>query len=316
MSERLTWYLRIFTILKAKFRSILKWFRDLAKSVDRVLDSRFGILKRAIQTFSEARAPQASASVAFYAIFSIFPLLLVIIAVGSYFVDAEQVLQQVTGFVGDYFPTSVQLINQNLRQVFNARGAFGIVALLTLLWAASSVFTNLAFNINLAWTDARRRHFLHKRLVGLGTIAALSLMWVLFMAANWVMSLDVILNLINSSPLTKSLWGHLSTLASWVTVFLLLFWLYRWSPGSPSRWRAIFWGALVATGAWKLASFIFSWYLKTLLDGYRLIYGSLGAIVAFLLLIYILAYIALFGAHLAAAIDRNWRLRFKGGLKE
>ena len=167
-----------------RFKTIQKRARELVKSADRVTDSRFGILKRAIQTFSEARAPQASASVAFYAIFSIFPLLLVIIAVGSYFVDAEQVLQQVTGFVGDYFPTSVQLINQNLRQVFNARGAFGIVALLTLLWAASSVFTNLAFNINLAWTDARRRHFLHKRLVGLGTIAALSLMWVLFMAAQ------------------------------------------------------------------------------------------------------------------------------------
>ena len=291
--------------VKALIAAWLAHLPGLERKADLLVQRRFGVVRHALKTFAEARAAQAAAGVAFYAIFSLFPLLLVIIAVGSYFVDQDEVLRLVTGLVGDYFPTSVQMINQNLRQVFNARGAFGVVALLTLLWAASSVFTNLAYNINLAWTEARRRHFLHKRLVGLGTIAALSLMWVLFMALNWVMSLDFVLNLINSSPVIKSIWGHFSTITSWATVFLLLFWLYRWSPGSPSRWRAIFWGALVATIAWKLASFVFSWYLKTLLDGYRLIYGSLGAIVAFLLLVYVLAYIALFGAHLVAAIDHT-----------
>jgi membrane protein len=282
-------------------RHIHEW----VKFADRLIETRFGILKHAIQTFAQARAAQAAAGVAFYAIFSLFPLLLVIIAVGSYFVDPEEVFHLVTGLVGEYFPTAIQLINANLYQVFHARGAFGILALLALLWAASSVFTNLAYNINLAWTDARRRHFLHKRLDGLGMIVALSLMLVLFLGVNWVMSLDIVLNLINGSPVFKSLWGHFSTVASWLTVFLLLFALYRLSPGSRSRWRAIFWGAVVATLAWKATTAIFSWYLGTLVDSYRLVYGSLGAIVAFLLLVYILAYIALFGAHLAAAIDRD-----------
>jgi membrane protein len=284
--------------------SILRRIKELERKVDRVIEARFGILKNAIQTFSKARAAHAAAGVAFFAIFSLFPLLLVIIAVGSYFVDPDKVFQVVTGLVGEYFPTSIQLITANLRQVFNARGAFGIAALLALVWAASSVFTSLAYNINLAWIDGRRRHFLHKRLIGLGMTAALSLMLVLFMAVNWVMSLDIVLNLINGSAVIKTLWGHFSTLASWVTVFLLLFGLYRWSPGSRSRWRAIFWGAFAATLAWKAATALFSWYLKTLLDGYRLVYGSLGAIVVFLLLVYILAFIALFGAHLVAAIDR------------
>ncbi len=289
--------------LKKTVKSLQKRLRELVKLADQLIESRFGILKRAIQTFSQARAPQAAAGVAFYAIFSLFPLLLVIIAVGSYFVDPDEVFHLVTGLVGEYFPTAIQLINANLTQVFNARGATSIIALLTLLWAASSVFTNLAYNINLAWIDARRRHFLHKRLVGLAMIVALSLMLVLFLGVNWVMSLEIVLNLINGSPVVKSLWGHFSTVASWLTVFLLLFVLYRLSPGSRSRWRAIFWGALVATCAWKATTAIFSWYLGTLVDSYRLIYGSLGAIVAFLLLVYILAYIALFGAHLAAAID-------------
>jgi membrane protein len=305
MSERLTWYLRIFTIIKVKFRSIQKRIRDLVKAADWLIDSRFGILIRAVQTFTAARGAQAAASVAFYAVFSLFPLLLLIISVGSYFVDPEKVFQLVTGLIGEYFPTSTDLINANLDQVFHARGAYGVVALFALLWAASLVFTNLAYNIHLAWTDARRRHFLHKRLVGLAMTVSLSLMLVLFLGLNWVMSLDIVLNLLNSSALFKSIWGHFSTLASWITVFLLLFGLYRLAPGSPSRWRAIFWGALTATVGWKATTAIISWYLKTLVDGYRLIYGSLGAIVLFLFLVYVLSIIALFGAHLAASIDRQ-----------
>ena len=315
MPKRLVRHLRIFSSLKEKFRSIQKWIRELSKVADRLIESRFGILKHAIQTFVAARAAQAAAGVAFYAIFSLFPLLLVIISVGSYFVDPEKVFQLVTGLIGEYFPTSTDLINANLDQVFHARGAYGVVALFALLWAASLVFTNLAYNIHLAWTDARRRHFLHKRLVGLAMTVALSLMLVLFLGVNWVMSLDIVLNLINSSPLFKSLWGHFSTVASWITVFLLLFGLYRLAPGSPSRWRAIFWGALTATIGWKATTAIISWYLKTLVDGYRLIYGSLGVIVLFLFLVYVLSMIALFGAHLAASIDRTRLPHPKGHLK-
>lgn len=284
---------------------LLRRLQDLEQTAERLTRGRSWVIKHALKSFTEARAAQAAAGVAFYAIFSLFPLLLVIISVGSYFVTPEKVFQIVMGISEEYFPAATDLIDQNLRQVFNSRGGFGIAALFALVWAASSVFTNLAYNINLAWTDARRRHFLHKRLVGLGMTAAISLLLVLFLAVNWLMSLDIFLNLINGSPVFKTVWADLSILASWITIFLLLFGLYRYAPGSSSRWRSIFWGAAVATAAWKAASAIFSWYLKTLLDSYRLIYGSLGAIVAFLLLVYILAFITLFGAHLVAAIEHH-----------
>lgn len=286
------------------FGSLQIRIQEIVAAADRLTQGRLGALRHALKTFTDTRAAQAAAGVAFYAIFSLFPLLLAIIAIGSYFVEPDEAFQVVTGLVGDYFPTSTQLIDQNLRQVFDRRGGFGIAGLLALVWAASSVFTNLAYNINLAWINARRRHFLHKRLVGLGMTAAISLMLVLFLAVNWLMRLDIFLNLMSGSPVFKTVWADVSVLASWLTVFLLMFGLYRWSPGSRSSYRSIFWGALFATAAWKAASAIFNWYTKTLLDSYRLIYGSLGAIVAFLLLVYIMAFITLFGAHLVAAIDR------------
>ena len=65
------------------------------------------------------------------------------------------------------------------------------------------------------------------------------------------------------------------------------------------------WGALIASLAWKAVTAGFSWYLGSSFGQYQLVYGSLGAIVAFLFLIYIISLITLFGAHLSAAIE-SW----------
>ena len=134
--------------------------KELYQYVNQRSGKRLEIIKHALETFSDARASQAAASLAYYAFFSIFPLLLVLITAGSYFLNSQQVYQAVTQLVQEAIPVSTQLITENLNQVLKARGAVGILGLLTLLWSASGVFTNLAYNINLAWPDAPRRNFM------------------------------------------------------------------------------------------------------------------------------------------------------------
>jgi uncharacterized BrkB/YihY/UPF0761 family membrane protein len=68
---------------------------------------------------------------------------------------------------------------------------------------------------------------------------------------------------------------------------------------------ATFWAALFASISWKVAIACFRWYLSSGLENYQLVYGSVGAIVALLFLIFIISTITLFGAHLCAAID-HW----------
>jgi membrane protein len=60
----------------------------------------------------------------------------------------------------------------------------------------------------------------------------------------------------------------------------------------------------VAALGWELAATIFNWYVSSDLARFTLVYGSLGAIVAFMIWIYINGLIALFGAYLTAAIER------------
>jgi membrane protein len=231
--------------------------------------------------------------------------LLALIAGGSYFLNDQQVYRNITQLVQKALPISPDLINNNLRQVLDARGTVGFISLLTLLWSASSFFTNLAYNINLAWSDAPRRNFLEKRLVGLGMIAGLSGLLVLSLVLSWITNLIPFLDIVDASSQSLNLWTWLSKLGSWLTIFLLFIALYRWAPATDVHWRATFWGALAASLLWRGATAGFGWYVSSGLGRYQLVYGSLGAIVALLFLIFIISLITLFGAHLSAAIDRR-----------
>lgn len=273
------------------------------QTINHLSGERLGILNHAIRTFTERQAAQASASLAYYTLFSIFPLLLVFVAAGSYFLDSNQVFNTVTQFVQQALPISTQVINENLRQVLEERGTAGIFSLVILLWSASGMFTNLAYNINLAWPHASRRSFLQRRLVGLWMILGLIGLIVLSLLLSWITARLPFMNVASASSASLVLLRLLSGFGSWLIIFLVFLTLYRWIPTLRVPWNATFWGALLAALAWKTITAGFSWYLDSNFGQYQLVYGSLGAIVAFLFLIYMISLITLFGAHLSAAIE-------------
>ncbi len=275
---------------------------DFYQKVNRICVGCLDILKYTLATYSDARASQSAAGLAYYAFFSLFPLLLVIIAGSSYFLDQQLVFHNIIQIVRQFLPVSDQLISENLRQVLAVRGAVGLIGSLSLLWSASGFFTNLAYNINLAWPQGSRRNFLEKRLVGLGMVMSLGGLLLISLTLNWVLPL---VNLGNLSPITAALWKAISSTGSWLTIFLLFLALYRWVPSTNVRWSASLLGGFTASIAWKVATSGFSWYLRSGWGKYQLVYGSLGTIVALLFLIFIMATITLFGAHLSAAID-HW----------
>jgi membrane protein len=279
--------------------------KDIYQNINQISGDRLRILQTAIQTFTDKQAGQASAGLAYYTFFSIFPLMLVFIAGGSYFLDSHQVFSTVTQFIQQALPISRQIINENLEEILEARGAAGIASLLILLWSASGMFTNLAYNINLAWPRARRRNFFQSRMVGLWMIVGLIGLIALSIALSWMSARLPFINFDNGSPANLLFLRILSALGSWLMIFLVFLTLYRWIPTLRIRWRSTFWAALIASLAWKGVTTGFSWYLGSSFGQYQLVYGSLGAIVAFLFLIYIISWITLFGAHLSAAIE-NW----------
>lgn len=268
---------------------------------------RLDIIKNTFSNFSENRGPQAAASLAYYALFSLFPLLLTLVSLSSIFLDSEQNLQQVVSWVSEAIPVSQDLITQNLQRVLELRGSIGLLGVVGLAWSASGVFNGLAYNINLAWPKTNQRNFLEKRLIAFSMLAALTLLFLLSVtfqtAINLLPTFEI--PLLGSVDIyDTALWSWFSNLTPWFFLLLLYFALYNWIPKRRVNFSAAFWSAVVAATSWQLASEVFSWYIRSGFSRYELVYGSLGAIVALIFLIYLLGLITLVGAHLSAAIQK------------
>jgi membrane protein len=284
---------------------LLLKLKEIYRTADERLGGVPGILKNAITTYTETRASQNAASLAYYFIFSLFPLLLVLTAVGSFFLNSADFYQYLLQIIQITLPVSSDLVSENLDHLIKARGTVGALGLLTLLWSASGMFTNLTNSISLAWPERSRRNILQVRLIGVGFVVGICALLVISLGLMGFISMTPMFDRENGSVLTQNLWSNISSLGSWLSMLLTFILLYNWIPASDVPWRATVWGAVFTTLGWRAAIRGFTWYLKSGIGQYQLVYGTLGAIVALLFLIFILANIMLFGAHLSAAID-HW----------
>jgi membrane protein len=289
---------------------------QLAKKVYIWADRRTGgaleIIRQALHRFNRVRAPEAAASIAYFAIFSMVPLLLLMASVVGYLLVSVRSPEKILDFIAEAFPLARTIIHENILQILQQRGAGGVVGLVGLIWAASGVFTTLARSINRAWPGARSRNFLQGRLLALGMIGAGILLLVLLVLARLAYELLGTYTLpveITITPVEVLLWNWITVLLPWLVAFAVFILVYRWIPNVPVRWREAFWGAIVATVGWELTTSAFTWYLGSRFSTFDRLYGSLGAGVALLTWIYLSALITLFGAHLSAAIAQATRLK-------
>lgn len=266
------------------------------------------MLAHAVVSFRDGDGAAAAAGIAYYALFSLFPLLLVLVASGSFLLDREAVMTRAVDLVSEALPVSQELIRENLQQVLDLRGAVGVAGLVAALWSATGVFTILSRNVNRAWETSEPRGYVTNRLLGLAMVVVLMLLLALSFVTTTVLNLLTQLRLPVVGGVTE--WGlqalaDASGVVPFLFFFVLFTALYRWVPNTDVPARAALGGGVVAAVAWQIAANAFSWFVDSGIARYRLVYGSLGAIVALLFWIYVSGWIILFGAHLSAAIGRR-----------
>ncbi len=286
----------------------VKLLKRFTAWVDQHSGGSLRIWRYTLQRFGELRAADGAASVAYWAFFSLFPLLLFLVAIGSFFLTSDQVYNQVVTFAGQIFPGSQDLIQQNIQQVLTLRGPVGLIGFVGLLVSASGSFEGLSRHINLAWSTARPRSIWQYRLLGLGMIGALTGLLILSLLSTAAASVLTSWQIPLGGSLAMygtALWNILASLVPAIFTFLMFLSLYRWVPRTKVKWSQAMWGALIATLAWQLVASVFVWYLHSGLTQYQLIYGSLGTVVGLMMWIYLCSLIALFGAHLSAAVAQH-----------
>ena len=136
-------------------------------------DGLLGIPVRAVQRFNENRGPEAAASISYYAIFSIFPLLVFVVVALSYYLEQELVQELLIDYIVQVLPVTPEVIIGQIETMLNARTAVSLVALIGFLWAASGVFNTLALNMDYAWQKVHHRNVFQRRMVAIGMVGGL-----------------------------------------------------------------------------------------------------------------------------------------------
>ncbi len=288
-------------------RSGSRIIRRKRSRVSEAVGMVFRIIKGTFLTFAMTKGAEASAALAYYTLFSLFPLLLIIVSVGSFFADKGVIEQRLIELLPDIIPVSQDFIINNIREVFVNRGGITVLAFFGLIWSATAVFTVIMRNINAAWPAAAPRSYLRMRLLSLVLVIALA---VLFIFSSFTITFKQLIINLGFSSTFESIWSLFSTniaraIISNILRVLLFFALYFWTPQIKVKKIAAITGAIVTAFLWQLLSTIFSSYMSSGLASYDIVYGSLGKIVALLAWVYFSVYVVLMGAHLTSSIDRH-----------
>jgi len=284
--------------------------RAEAKAAGRVgwtfLRDWLGILRQAVKCWRADRAPSMGAAIAYYTVFSLAPILVLIVAIAGLVFGKQAaegaLFQEIAALVG---PESAGAVQALIKSASGTRS--GIVASVlgigALVVAATGVFGELQVAFNVIWkagpsADAGWRHLLKDRLRSLALILAIGLLMLVSLAAGAALAaldqriahiLPILPYLLHGTNLALSL---AFTAALFAMMFKIL-------PDIDVAWGDVWFGATATALLFTIGKFFIGFYIGS--SGVKSTYHAVGALALLLVWIYYSAQILLFGAEFAKA---------------
>lgn len=240
-------------------------------------------------------------SLAFNALFSLFPLIILFVTLASFFVDRESAGRALVTYVEGYVPLDGEMQSRifgAIAGVIQARKRAGLVALLILIWAALQCFTTLVRVTNRAWGD-EAYNWWRLPLRGMALLGVTAGAVLLGMAAPALAGVGKswIFPAYELSSWVYALWGFVVPL---LLLFLGLTLFYRLAPRRRTRFAEVWVAAACVTVLLQTIESLFVVYL-THFATLSAVYGVFGGIMALLLWLYLSGCGFIFGACLSAA---------------
>jgi membrane protein len=252
-----------------------------------------------------------AASIAYYALLSLFPFLLLVMSMlGSVTAD-ENDRFEVLNFVFRYFPTQLDFVTSQLDGFRGQRVQLGVAGSLALIWGSLGVFGAVTSAVNQVWGVEKQRSFWKHRLVS----------FLMLVAAGGVMMLALVL--VSLIQMAQASWfGSMLASYQWLTnlqsfairnlaTSLLIVGVglvFYFIPNAKIRFRDVWVGAVLTGILWRLAFQGFAWYIRVN-AGLRMIHGSVAAVIVFLLWVYVSSIILMYGVNFTATYARLRRRR-------
>lgn len=247
-----------------------------------------------------------AAGVGFYGFVAVVPALASIIALYALISDPVQIREHIAALTQVVPPQVMPLLEEQMTRIASDQQAAGwsfIVGLALALYSSSRAVVAMITGLNIAYDEVEKRSFIKLNLV------AFALTGFVVVGALLAIGLVAILpSLLSALPVSS----HFETLLNWLRwpvlvggFMIALTVMYRYAPSrNEPQWKWVSAGAILATGLWVAGSAAFSFYVSQF-GSYDKTYGSLGAIVVFLLWLFLSAFLILIGAELNSEMERQ-----------
>lgn len=269
-------------------------------------------LWHAFQNFFDSDNLTYAASIAYYALLSLFPFtMLALTILGSVTAADEQVRGEVLTFFLRYFPRQFEFFTEQL-DAFRANTiSVGLLGTIGLVWGALGVFGAISTAVNYAWGVEKARSFWKHKLFSfmmLLVAGALLVAALLMVTAAQLIGATWFADILSQFPALEVLRSFAIRNATTLMFILVVGLVYYFVPNAKVRFRDVWIGAFLTGLLWKGATFALGLYIRDM-TAFTRVNGSIAAVVVFLLWVYVQAVILLYGAEFTAAYARLRRGR-------
>ena len=260
------------------------------------------ILKATFSGFSDDKGPKLSASLAYTTIFSLGPLLLLMMSLASIFFGEQavegQIFGQLNGLIGDNAAKQVQEIIKNIR--FSGKTNFALIAsIVILLIGATSLFIEIQDSLNTIWkVKAKPKKgwlkFLQNRLLSSSLIVSLGFLLIVSLVING--AVDALGGLLSRyfSSFTAIIISVINFIITFIIVSFLFAIIFKALPDVKIKWKDVRTGALFTAVLFIIGRFLIGLYIAK--SGTGSTYGAAGSIIVILVWIYYTSMILYLGA--------------------
>lgn len=260
------------------------------------------VLQRAALNFSEDRGSHMAAAIAYYALFSLFPLVTLAVSVFGIVMRNDERRARVVEALVTALPVEPAGVTDSLFSVASRGPTLTLVAALATMWSASALLSVVRRSLSVAFASEQPRPALRAKAIDMALAPLLGAAFLvsLTITASWrVVQQTAEGRLPFIDGRLGWAWDLGATALPAVVAFCAFLFAYRVLPTRPTPLRYLWGGALLATVGFELVKHGFALYLANFAQ-YDVVYGSLGGLIALLFWVYLSANMLLAGAEVAA----------------
>ncbi|EDF4889192.1 YihY family inner membrane protein [Listeria monocytogenes] len=243
-----------------------------------------------------------AAQLAYYMLFSIFPMLLIAATLLAYLhIDKDSVFNMIKEFAPDQI---MDFLEENLNNLLTQKnGGLLSIGIIATLWSASNGMNAVMKSLNKAYGVTNKRNYVVQRLLSMFfTLAMLATVGATLLLLVFGQQIGMFLiNHLNFSEDFLSFWNNLRWTVTLIVIFVVFTFLYWVAPNRRSTLISVLSGALFSTIGWTVASLGFAYYVNNF-GNYSATYGSIGVIIILMLWFYLTGIILMIGGELNATL--------------